>query len=216
MTEKFRDAVIVPCHAGFVGQSQEETMLAASYRGLFGSPPYYNAETEIQLYIDHIKAGCEYAGRRSEALLIFSGGCTRPDFDVADTEATGYYRIAEAHKWWDIDLCGRVALEQFAAGSFEKLRNSVRYFEDLTKRPPVTVTVLGFGFKQARFQFHAKTIKRRRPFEFKYLCVNDPPVPVLADSIKGEKRTLSELSNSREAKAESYSRNAVNASRKDG
>jgi hypothetical protein len=106
-------------------------------------------------------------------LLVFSGGQTDPAAGPV-SEALGYWRIAHHHDWYgQPHVRHRATTEEFALDSFHNLLYGICRFHEMTHRYPQRVTVLGWRFKQARFDFHRASL--RFPAErFSYLGVNDP------------------------------------------
>jgi hypothetical protein len=147
----------------------------------------YRYEDEIPLYVEHIRTGVAMAEEDPHALIVFSGGFTVapeafPEGSI-HSEAAGYLAIAEHSGWFG---CSRVQerarVEDYARDSWENLYNSVVLFEEVTGAAPVDVSVVGFAFKQTRFEFHADVIRTRpdvTPFNFHYCGINNPPAYVL-------------------------------------
>ena len=112
----------------------------------------------------------DIAAQDPSALLIFSGGETRPAAGPR-SEAQSYWMVAELSKWWqhDVDdtagggqwsVRSRTSTEEFARDSYENLLFSICRFHELTQRYPEAVTVVGFTFKRDRFvQLHAPAIR---------------------------------------------------------
>ena len=75
-----------------------------------------------QAIVAHISAGIAEAERDPESLLIFSGGETRAITGPL-TEASSYFRVADAMELWpdESSVRARAVTEEFATDSFENL-----------------------------------------------------------------------------------------------
>ncbi|GAA5922133.1 hypothetical protein JCM3775_003502 [Rhodotorula graminis] len=117
----------------------------------------------VRTYLKHIVKGAEIAVRDPEALLIFSGGQTRPTSDL--TEGQSYARLAKLGNLYqqfmsdderrsivsaggDFD---RVTTENFALDSMENVLFSIARFKEFTGHYPTFITVVGYGMKHRRF-----------------------------------------------------------------
>lgn len=184
--------IIVPGHAPFkssvegvpVEAEQDSHWVLQSFQ--LGEPPYY---------IEHIQAGVEELKKDPDALLLFSGGRTRPEADTW-SEAATYAAIAKHNKYWLDDesrapeLEARIDLEQYARDSFENLECSLHRFYQLLGRYPTHITVVGWQFKAERFHFHAETLGI--PSEcFTYIGCNNPSD--LTGAELGEARALAQF-----------------------
>ena len=144
--------------------------------------------SQLSTFIAHIERGVAIAAADPTAVLLFSGGETRPSAGPR-SEAQSYWMVAELSGWWqhssDMDTAGgqrlwsvrsRTSTEEFARDSYENLLFSLCRFHELTQRYPDTVTLVGFSFKKARFvQLHAHAI-RYPPSRLVYVGV-DPSSP---------------------------------------
>ena len=135
---------------------------------------------EVPFYLEHIRKGVELAAANASALLVFSGGRTRPESGEW-SEAGTYRRIAEARDWWIGDedpalrasVARRAATEDFARDSFENLLFGLCRFQQVTGAYPRTVTLITWAFKRARYDLHRSAI--RFPSDrFVFLGLNDP------------------------------------------
>ena len=171
------DLVLVTGHAAFKAGVRE--VAADVERGddwvllpfQQGEPPFY---------VEHIRTGVELAAGNRSALLVFSGGRTRPEAGEW-SEAETYRRIAEARHWWIADedpalrasIAQRTATEEFARDSFENLLFGLCRFQQVVGSYPRTVTLITWEFKRARYDLHRSVI--RFPADrFVFLGVNDP------------------------------------------
>mmetsp|Transcript_952 Transcript_952/g.2861 ORF Transcript_952/g.2861 Transcript_952/m.2861 type:complete len:358 (-) Transcript_952:238-1311(-) len=137
--------------------------------------------------VGHIRRGVEAAAADPGALLVFSGGQTRPGAGPRD-EGSGYYRVAEHFAWWGharrstttapsgVPVSERTVTEDYAADSFQNLLFSLCRFREVVGRYPTRVTVVSFEFKKRRFQdLHRKAL-RFPLLHFDFLGVQPPAV----------------------------------------
>lgn len=187
MTQWIEDLLIVPGHALLKDEAKPNQPL-----------DYYLDESkwhlqefqkgEIEFYINHIQAGLIALAKNPHALLIFSGGRTRPG-NKKWSEASSYLSIARSLPEWNEDLEQRIATEDYARDSIENLCFGMFLFDQLMGRFPDNTTILNWGFKEDRFDFHRKTLgvpKKR----FSYKGVNNPNKASLEAALKGEEKTL--------------------------
>jgi len=117
------------------------------------------------LFVKHIQRAVTIAAQDSNALLLFSGGQTRPAAGPR-SEAVSYWLVAELARWFDLNdstamsVANRSLTEEFARDSFENLLFSVCRFHELTGNYPRSISVVGFGFKKRRFvELHRRAIR---------------------------------------------------------
>lgn len=160
--------VLAPCHAVFV-----------EGRAVGPFPD------EAPYCLEHARAGVELASAAVDALLIFSGGATQGAAGLR-TEALSYVEEARRHGWWGHpQVESRTATEEYARDSRENLLFSLERFFQLAGRPPESVTVIGWQFKERRFHLHCESAGW--PAErFRYIGVNNPPPPALEQALAGE------------------------------
>lgn len=172
--------VIVPGHASFLDsvQSVPNDVTNDQYWALQsfqkGEPSYY---------LEHIQQGLETASK-TDAILLFSGGRTRLESGHW-SEAATYLAIAEK-EGGDVTM----EVEEYARDSFENLQFSLHQFYRLLGRYPVHTTVVGWGFKQKRFEAHAETIGLNSD-SFAYTGCNGPDD--LEGALKGEAKTIAQF-----------------------
>jgi hypothetical protein len=129
---------------------------------------------EAGCYVGHIQRGVELAALDPDALLIFTGGQSRIEAG-AQSEAAGYWRVAERLEWFcHHSVRPRALTEEFARDSFENLLFGVCRFKEYTGGYPAQVTLVGWAFKQQRFDQHRAAIGWPRD-RFVYVGANDPP-----------------------------------------
>jgi hypothetical protein len=196
---RLRDLVLVAGHAAFKANvsgvpaavDSDDAWVLQSFQT--GEPPFY---------VEHIRRGVVLAANNPAALLLFSGGRTRPDAGEW-SEAKTYLDIARARQFWISDtmsarlkgiregLAARTNLENFARDSFENLLFGICRFQQLVGSYPRTVTVASWAFKSARFHLHREAI-RFPAYRFRFVGVNDPLD--LSDALKGERTALHSFS----------------------
>ena len=190
--------IVVPGHAVYIGEEMAHAHLAHKWVGTF---PGYRYGDEVPLYVDHIRQGVILARHDPDSVLIFSGGETRRQAEHV-SEAASHMRLAEQWDWFGVAdyVSHRAYLETYARDSFENVLCSIDRFHEVTGKYPTAVTVVGFAFKQKRFELHAHTIIESQDrygipkFEFQYCGVNNPPQYLLnGGSAEGEAVTLAQF-----------------------
>jgi len=134
--------------------------------------------------LSHLLSRIEIAVADPSAVLVFSGGVTRPS-SPAQSEAQSYLRLA-------LDsglLMNRTHIafaEDYALDSFQNLLFSVARFHEVVDRWPEEVTVVGFEMKRRRFEeLHRKAIRWPNS-KFRYVGVDVVDEAARAESWKGE------------------------------
>ncbi|MFQ3581013.1 MAG: ElyC/SanA/YdcF family protein [Chloracidobacterium sp.] len=147
--------------------------------------PYQRGEGSC--YVAHIAQGVRLTAEVPQRWLVFSGGYTRQTHPP-QSEAESYRQVAQAQGWWGhLDVAARTLVEDFARDSYENLRFGLYCFRDAVGAWPEQVYVIGWRFKQRRFELHAAALGW--PLErLHYIGVNDPPDVVAAQG--GEAQTL--------------------------
>ncbi|GAA5967958.1 hypothetical protein JCM3765_005559 [Sporobolomyces pararoseus] len=142
----------------------------------------------VKTYLKHLTKGAEIAVKDPNALLIFSGGQTRPDSTL--TEALSYLRLSKFGNVFSqfistssssnsssssstsssskgsggkggglIEEFDRVTTEDYAMDSFQNLLFSIARFKEFTGHYPSYITVIGYGMKSNRFlKLHRKAL----------------------------------------------------------
>mmetsp|Transcript_15873 Transcript_15873/g.47347 ORF Transcript_15873/g.47347 Transcript_15873/m.47347 type:complete len:351 (-) Transcript_15873:38-1090(-) len=109
-------------------------------------------------FVRHAEAGARLVARDPQAVLVFSGGQTRPDAGPR-SEAQSYWLLSEHFDWWRTGAGGRAVTEEFARDSFENLLFSLCRFKEVAGAYPQRVTVVSFDFKERRFvELHAPAL----------------------------------------------------------
>lgn len=137
---------------------------------------------EPSYYMEHIYKGVELLKLSPDSLLMFSGGYTRRESGHW-SEASTYAAIAEyLYRVKDF-----IALEEYARDSYENLKFSLFRFYEIMGFYPQHITVVGWGFKERRFDFHRQTLGIPNN-SFTYVGCNDPID--LDGAMKWEEKTL--------------------------
>eukprot|EP00756_Hemistasia_phaeocysticola_P045392 Hpha_TRINITY_DN19149_c0_g1::TRINITY_DN19149_c0_g1_i1::g.94882::m.94882 len=132
---------------------------------------------QLGVYLRHIEEGVRLAGEDSRAILMFSGGQTRPEAGPR-SEALSYWLAAEAQDWFSTPAVrGRTLLEEGARDSFENLLFSLCRFREVVGAYPSKVTVVSYGYKRHRFaDLHRSAVRFPEP-RFRFVGVDPPSVP---------------------------------------
>ena len=176
-----QDLILVAGHAPFKKETEAVPDHPEKDDGWFlqpfqrGEPPFY---------IEHIRRGVILLANNPAALLVFSGGHTRPEAGLRWSEASTYLEIAKHFKWWVPDEFASLrqtvdvhtTVESYARDSFENVLFGVCRFQQVVKRYPRNVTVVSWAFKRARFDFHRAAI-RFPSGRFHFDGFNDPLIP---------------------------------------
>lgn len=99
----------------------------------------------------HISSAINISRNDMKSILLFSGGETRLDAGPI-SEGLSYYIFSKRSGWIGGSLEGRVYVEEYARDSFENLLFSLCRFREITGQYPERVTIVGFDFKQHRYE----------------------------------------------------------------
>lgn len=181
-TEHLNHLVIVTGHAIWAGcdvngKHKDENWVLEDYQ----------KGGSVKTFWKHIEKGVQLTNEDPNALLIFSGGQTRPN--SLQTEAESYYSLAVAAGLELPMIAGslsnstsssvgalahanaavatrhglqdaRMTTENYALDSFENLLFSIARYREYTGDYPKRITVVGYGFKKPRFEdLHAKAVR---------------------------------------------------------
>lgn len=115
---------------------------------------------QVTTFLEHIRQGVMIAANDSSALLLFSGGQTRPGAGPR-SEGLTYWLAADSNGWFGQgDVRSRSLSEEYARDSMENLLFSVCRFRQVVGRYPRVIKIVGFGFKRPRFvDMHRKAIR---------------------------------------------------------
>jgi hypothetical protein len=145
--------VLVAGHAVYVAEDFRAPASDASWclqKFQIGEPPFY---------IEHMREGVRLTAEDPAALLVFSGGQTRDEAGPIG-EALSYWRVSKHFSWWGSASAGlRVATEEYARDSFENLLFGICRFRECTGVLPLQITVVSWGFKEARFVLHRDALR---------------------------------------------------------
>ncbi len=145
---------------------------------------------EGRFYVDHVCAGVRLALEDPQSLLIFAGSQT----DTAagpQSEAQGYWRIAERLQWQGSPgVRDRATTEEHSLDSMLNLFYGICRFREATGRYPYRIAVVGWAFKQPRFDFHRQTL-RFPAARYRYVGVNDPVT--LEENLPFERQRLADF-----------------------
>jgi hypothetical protein len=188
---ELQDLILVAGHAAFkstvahVPDDMESDDSWVLQKFQIGEPPFY---------LEHIRRGVVLAANNPVALLVFSGGRTRPE--AGDwSEAKTYHDIAMARRLWipkemravRDDVAQRTTSEEFARDSFENLLFGICRFQQVANSYPRIVTVASWSFKATRFDLHRAAIQFPAT-RFRFVGVNEPID--LNGALRGERKAL--------------------------
>ncbi|KAK3351377.1 hypothetical protein B0H65DRAFT_546424 [Neurospora tetraspora] len=123
--------------------------------------PYKKGETPT--FIAHIKAGLEELAKDDGAVLMFSGGPTRPETRLS--EAQSYYNLALANSFFGLSpssssaaapssFSNRIFLEERALDSYYNILFSLIHYWRVVHHPqhawPERITIVSHAFKRNR------------------------------------------------------------------
>ncbi|KAI5817457.1 hypothetical protein BZA77DRAFT_386741 [Pyronema omphalodes] len=151
---QLKTLVIVACHAIWLGgptagKEENEWVLESYQRG----------RNEQIVWGRHIEAGVKAAQEDEGALLVFSGGETRPGVGPR-MEGGSYFDLAVARGLIDAPLLNRTTTELVALDSYQNLLFSLLRFHELTGSYPEHITLVSYAFKKSRFvDSHLAAIK---------------------------------------------------------
>jgi hypothetical protein len=175
--------IVVAGHAVYVGQDflapeRDENWWLQSFQK--GEPPFY---------IEHIRFGVQLAAAHPKALLIFGGGQTRLEAGPR-SEGQSYWALADHFSWWGkAGARDRATTEEFGRDSLENILFGLARFRECTGRYPASMQMVGWAFKQERFDFHRQTARwPGNSAHYRYHGVNNPVD--LAGALRGEAKAL--------------------------
>ncbi|CAG8463009.1 6345_t:CDS:2 [Ambispora gerdemannii] len=157
--QQLQDLVLVAGHAVFVGSDLEHVEEDSDWV----LEDYQKGGEQVKTFLKHIRKGVELTIDNGEALLIFSGGQTRPSAGPR-SESQSYWVLAESlHMFPKLEnstIFNRATTEEYARDSYENLLFSICRFYELTGHYPRNVTIVGFAFKRRRFlELHRAALK---------------------------------------------------------
>ena len=161
--------IVVCCHAIWVGEPETDAFGLENLEDGWLIEPFQNGETST--FIKHIQAGLDILRNNESAILVFSGGATKPNRTKLFEAGTYRHFIAhnEPHEFHQNS--DRIFTEDFATDSFQNILFSLlgypRYVHEwYNHRPglfpgsaqfavpssPRQLIVIGHEFKKARFK----------------------------------------------------------------
>jgi hypothetical protein len=180
------ELIIVPGH-GICRKNFTSPDLAYSDSSWIGIYP-----GEAQFLIEHCQRGVQLTSEKIDSLLVFSGGQTRKEAGRR-SEAESYFEIASNHNWWNKpSVADYAVLEEYARDSFENLLFSLIVFKQHTLKWPDKVTVVGWIFKEKRYNLHCQALKWPSS-KFVYRGVNNPIDKELQKALTGEQKKIDSI-----------------------
>lgn len=178
-------AIVVCGHAVFKGGAVCKQHDALN-DNLWELLPYQTGEPAF--YAEHIQRGVKEAFEDKMALLILSGGASRPSQILS--EGQSYYQFAQVFDFWGMrdSVQPRTTTEEFSRDSYDNCILGIARFAECTGRLPTTLTIISWKFKKARFRFHVETTLNWQPEWYRFLGVGNPKNQAAAE--KGEIQTL--------------------------
>jgi len=174
--------IVVACHAVFLGH-EYRSMPADIYNESNWILEAYQSG-QVRYFVEHIAEGLERAAQDFAALLVFSGGQTRPRAGPR-SEAQSYWEVAALLGWAPsrsaqeaTDVAARATTEEFARDSLENLLFSLCRFYELTGRYPERVTVISFPHKRERFEQVHRRAAAFPAERFEFVGIGPPPPDV--------------------------------------
>lgn len=194
----FRNLILVPGHAPFKSDVKE---IPADIDVLGGDSRIDDLlvlqdfqKGEGPKYVEHIKTGMELAAEHPDAMLVFSGACTREQGGW--TEAETYEKLAERLAKQIAERTGndkfgnvlpKIRRDEGALDSFQNAFGALAVFEEETGNRPDSTLVVGWDFKEGRFRDHFATLGE----SIKYYGVTSPEGEEnKAAALRGEARTV--------------------------
>ncbi|CAL1708221.1 unnamed protein product [Somion occarium] len=160
--------VVVPGHGIWKGSGPEDILdedkwiLESHQRG----------GGRIPAFVKHVETGVKTTLADEHALLVFSGGQTRPSSTT--TEAESYLRVARISGLLPNDTLPflRATTEDHALDSFQNLLFSIARFHEYTGHYPTKITVVGYEMKRRRFTELHRAALRWPQSRFYYIGVD--------------------------------------------
>ncbi len=177
----FKHLIVVPCHGIYKGAG-EPHQDASWYLKEF-------QRGEGCLLSEHVRSAVLLASLDDSTILVFSGGQTNRHAGPI-SEAQSYWYLAEECQWWEMhSMRDRAITEEYARDSYENLLYSICRFRQFTGCYPITITIAGWSFKEARFRGYCRDL--RYPTEqFVYKGINNPADFAAAQEGESEALTI--------------------------
>lgn len=166
---QFTRLVIVPGHAIYIGSNPNLHDPFDPHEWILEPYQINHPSSSIHAFINHIRTAIKILSTDSSALLVYSGGQTRPGANQT-TEAGSYSRLANQMGLHDQLPFGplQTTTEDFAVDSWTNLIYSVARFKEYTGNYPKQITVIGHSIKAKRFnELHRRALRwPREKFEY--------------------------------------------------
>lgn len=171
-----QNLILVACHSITVGENLDDADIRDDKWMLVD----YQKHADMPMaFTGHIRKGIELAQEDPKSLLMFSGGQTRLHAGPK-SEAVSYFFVADHFGWWSPKAAksvrARTVIEEYSTDSLENLLFALCRFREVTGSYPAHVTVIGYSFKQERFQDVHRSALRYPLERFTYVGV-DPDTP---------------------------------------
>ncbi|KAL7424570.1 hypothetical protein Q5752_000254 [Cryptotrichosporon argae] len=186
--------VLVPGHAIWLGADAAAAARAESDNADWVLEPMQKRGS-VKTFVRHIEMGAQVIRDDPKAVLVFSGGQTRPYPSPPLPEGQSYHRLATllgllpstsspsgsgSAMGYDgtsaspaLAPAHRATSEEFALDSYENLLFSLARFREFTGVWPRRVTVVGYGMKQRRFEQLHRAAIRFPAADFAYIGIDD-------------------------------------------
>jgi hypothetical protein len=162
--------VIVPGHAIHKCRSRED--LVSNKNHCWTLLDYQ--KNQIGSFLEHLRVAIEIVEKDPTAMLMLSGGQTRPSAGPR-SESASYLEAIELMDWFGHpSVADRVFTEDYARDSLQNLLFCLcRFFQITGSSSPRKITIVGFPFKAARFNDLHRKVMRLSPEKFEYIGVGD-------------------------------------------
>ena len=194
-TAKIDTLIVVCCHAIWIGEPPSDAFGLENVEDGWLIEPFQHGETST--FIKHIQAGLDVLRSKENAILVFSGGPTKPTRTKL-TEAGTYRHFVAQNEPHDFPKnSDRIFTEDFATDSFQNILFSLlgypRFVHECYNHrssllphaatvqfevplSPRQLIVIGHEFKKARFEeLHLPALRYPTdPSRFMYIGI-DPP-----------------------------------------
>lgn len=176
---EFREMTVLPCHTIFLLGRTGPGIAELDFSRVGGFPG------EGRFYLQHAMQAVLHSAEDKSRLNCITGGLTNSKA-VGRSEAQSYLDVIKDHGWFGHqEVKGRTIIEEYARDSLENLLFSIVRFKQETSRWPDKITVVGWKFKEKRFDLHRQALKWPQD-RFTYIGVNNPEGKALDDALAAE------------------------------